>query len=63
MGVFPLEHKAHYLTIEYWLRLMNGMENVLLNESYNDSFNMNSELLDELNSILNIRKRIWKYLD
>ena len=43
MGVFPLEHQAHSLTIKYWLRLVNGTENVLSNECYNDSLNMNSE--------------------
>ena len=54
MGVFPLEHQAQSLTIKYWLRLVNGTENVLLNECYNDSLNMNSDWLDGLNSLLNI---------
>ena len=61
MGVFPLEHQAYSLTIKYWLRLVNGTENVLLNECYNDSLNMNSEWLDGLNSTLNINGfgNIW----
>ena len=43
MGVYPLEHQAYSLTIKYWLRLVNGTENTLLNEYYNEAVHTNSD--------------------
>ena len=54
LAVFPVEHQALSLTIKYWLRLVNGTENILLNECYKDAINENFEWLQGVRAILNI---------
>ena len=54
LGVFPIEHQALSLAIKYWLRLVKGTDNSLLNECYKESVEGNFEWLQGIRAILNI---------
>ena len=53
LGRGLIDHKAHALAIKYWLRLANGTENELLNESYAYAVKEKHEWVQGIQSLLN----------
>ena len=62
LGALPVEHKAFSLVIKYWLRLTGGTKNILLNEAYTESVEINSEWLQSVEAMLceNGFKNVWE---
>ena len=61
LGVFPIENQALSLTIKYWLRLVKGTENILLNECYKEAIDHDFEWLQSVKATLSINgfRNVW----
>ena len=52
LGKYPLSFKSTSLSVAYWLRMIHGSENIMLNKAYNEMKLENLKWLEDIKSFL-----------